>query len=56
MSIDLRDYPETLDTINGIISNNSIAEVKTERNGQRVVVVAIERTLKQSEDIGVQND
>lgn len=52
MSIDLRNHPDSIDTINEIISNNSIAEIKTEKNGDKIVVVEINRTLKHSESAG----
>ncbi|MCQ2544303.1 MAG: hypothetical protein MJ126_09085 [Lachnospiraceae bacterium] len=56
MNIDLRQYPESIETINSIISKNSIAEIKTEHGGEKIVVVEIDRTLKHSERAGVKEE
>lgn len=51
MNIDLKDYPETIDAINTIVNDNNIAEIKAEKNGKRIVVVEINRTLRQSKEL-----
>ena len=43
--IDIRDYPEVIETINAIVSNEKAAEVKLERKG-RLVVVELSRQVK----------
>jgi hypothetical protein len=47
-TIDIRDYPEVIEIINGIINNHGVAEVKNEkRQGEvNLVVVEISRTVK----------
>lgn len=42
--IDIREMPDIIDTINTVINNREIAEVKIEPKG--VSVVAIYRTVK----------
>lgn len=46
--IDIRDYPEVIDVVNGIINNHGTAEIKNEaRKGEiNLVVVEITRALK----------
>lgn len=51
MNIDLRKQPTTIDTINTILNNNAIAEVKTEKAGEKIVVVEINRSLRDSEKV-----
>jgi transcriptional antiterminator len=42
--IDIRNNPLILETINAILNNKGIAEIKSEKNG--LCVVEIKRTLK----------
>lgn len=51
MKIDIAEHHETIDAINTIVNNNNIAEVKAEKNGKRIVVVEINRTLRQSKEL-----
>lgn len=51
MKIDLTKHHETIEAINTIVNNNNIAEVKAEKNGKRIVVVEINRTLRQSKEL-----
>jgi inorganic pyrophosphatase len=44
----INDYPKTIETINNIINNNRIAEVKIERD-KDIVVVEVSRTVRNSE-------
>lgn len=46
--IDIRDYPEVIEIINGIINNRGTAEIKNERRqGEtNLVVVEITRAVK----------
>lgn len=45
--IDIRDFPFVIDTINSILNNRGIAEVKNERKDKdHLVVVEIKRTLR----------
>lgn len=46
--IDIRDFPEIIDIINGIVNNHGTAEIKNEaRKGEtNLVVVEIARTVK----------
>ena len=46
----IENYPQTLKTINAIVNNNGIAEVKVERE-KRIVVVEVGRSVRNSEDI-----
>lgn len=43
--MDIRDYPEVVDTINAIITNKGVAEVKVERK-KEIVVVETTRQVK----------
>lgn len=47
-TIDIRDYPEVIEIINGIINNRGTAEIKNERRqGEtNLVVVEITRAVK----------
>lgn len=51
MNIDLQKHPESISEINKIVNSNNIAEVKAEKNGKRIVVVEISRTLRHSKEI-----
>lgn len=51
MKIDLEKQPDTIESINTILNNNAIAEVKTEKGGDRIVVVEINRNLRHSEQV-----
>jgi len=46
--MDIRDYPKIVDTINSILRNKGIAEVKVEKN-DTLVVVEVGRTVKHTE-------
>lgn len=48
MTIDIRDYPEVVEIINGIINNRGTAEIKNEkRQGEvNLVVVEINRAVR----------
>lgn len=46
--MDIREHPKAVDTINRILDNKGIAEVKIEKNGN-LVVVEVGRTVKHSE-------
>lgn len=46
----IENYPQTLKTINTIVNNNGIAEVKVERE-KRIVVVEVGRSVKNSEEL-----
>ena len=46
--MDIKDYPKTIETINSIINNKGIAEVKIERD-KDLVVVEVGGTVKNSE-------
>ena len=46
--MDIREHPETIKTINNIINNKGIAEVKIEKN-DTLVVVEVGRTIRHSE-------
>lgn len=46
----LQSYAEALETINQIINNKGIAEVKIE-NGEKLVVVEVGRSVRYSEAI-----
>ena len=46
--MDIKDYPKTIETINSIINNKGIAEVKVERD-KDLVVVEVGRIVKNSE-------
>lgn len=48
--MDVSKYPQTLQTINNIINNKGIAEVKIERE-TKIVVVEVGRAVRNSEDI-----
>ena len=51
MNIDLRTQKTTIDTINTILNHDAIAEVKTEKGGEKIVVVEINRNLRNSEQV-----
>jgi len=51
MNIDLQKHPDSISEINKIVNSNNIAEVKAEKNGKRIVVVEINRTLRHSKEI-----
>lgn len=44
----IEEYPKTLETINNILNNNGIAEVKVERE-KDLVVVEVGRSVRSSE-------
>lgn len=46
--IDVKDYPDVIDSINAILNNNGIVEVKNEdhKGGVNLVVVEITRSVK----------
>ena len=46
--IDIRDYPEIVEIINGIINNRGIVEIKNEdrKGGVNLVVVEVVRSVK----------
>ena len=46
--IDIRQYPELLHTINAIINNKGVAEVKGEdwKDGKKILVVEQNRTVR----------
>lgn len=46
--IDIRQYPELLHTINAIINNKGVAEVKCEewKDGKKILVVEQNRTVR----------
>ncbi len=46
--MDVREHPKTIETINQILNNKGIAEVKAEK-GDKLVVVEVRRTVKNSE-------
>lgn len=46
--INITDYPEIIETINAILNNKGIAEIKQERRG--ISVVEIRRTLKTTKE------
>lgn len=46
----IEGYAKAIETINSIINNKGIAEVKIE-NGNRLVVVELGRSVRYSEDI-----
>ena len=49
MNVDVRKRPDILDTINAILNNSGIAEIKNEirRDGkENLVVVEIKRTVR----------
>lgn len=48
MAIDIREHPEVIKTINAILNNNGIAEIKNESKHSAVnlVVVEIRRIVK----------
>lgn len=46
----IEEYPNTLETINSIINNKGIAEVKIE-SGKRLVVVEVGRSVRNTENI-----
>ena len=43
--MDIRDYPEVVETINAIITNKGVAEIKVERK-KDIVVVETTRQVK----------
>lgn len=45
-NIELREIPEVLKTINAILENDGIAEVKLENGGKEIVVVETNRKVK----------
>ncbi len=48
--IDIRKTPDVIDTVNAILSNGGVAEIKQERNGKQTVVVEINRSVKIKQD------
>ena len=46
--MDIREHPKTIETLNKILDNKGIAEVKAEK-GDNLVVVEVRRTVKNSE-------
>ena len=50
LMIDIRDYADVIESVNAVVNNCGIAEIKLEGGDkkQRVVVVEIKRTLKAS--------
>lgn len=46
----IEEYEQTIETINVILNNKGIAEVKIE-NGKKLVVVEVGRTVRSAEDI-----
>lgn len=44
--IDIRKHPEVCETVNAILNNGGVAEVKMERGGTETVVVEINRSVK----------
>lgn len=46
----IENYPQTLKSINSIVNNNGIAEVKIERE-KRIVVVEVGRSVRHAEDV-----
>lgn len=46
----IEEYKQTIDTINSIVNNKGIAEVKIE-NGNKIVVVEVGRSLRSTENI-----
>lgn len=46
----IEEYERTIETINAILNNKGIAEVKIE-NGKKLVVVDVGRTVRSAEDI-----
>ncbi len=56
-NINILDYPEIIEKINGIINNKGVAEIKNEQRfyegrkiSDAIVVVEITRRLRASED------
>ena len=46
--MDVREHPKTIESINTILENRGIAEVKVEKD-DTLVVVEVRRTVKNSE-------
>jgi len=46
----IEEYQQTLETINAILNNKGIAEVKVE-NGNKLVVVEVGRAVRSAENI-----
>lgn len=46
----IEEYEQTIETINAILNNKGIAEVKIE-NGKKLVVVEVGRTVRSAEEI-----
>lgn len=46
--MDVREHPKTIESINQILNNKGIAEVKVEKD-DTLVVVDVRRTVKNSE-------
>lgn len=46
----IEEYKQTIHTINAILNNKGIAEVKVE-NGKNIVVVEVCRTVRSSETV-----
>ena len=49
--IDIRKHPDVCDTINNVLNNGGVAEVKLERGGTETVVVEINRSVKIKEKV-----
>lgn len=50
-ALDIRDYPEIVETLNAIINNKGAAEIKLEGNGLRIVVVEVARKVKKTHPV-----
>ena len=46
--MDIREHPKTIETINSILTNKGIAEVKIEKN-DTLVVVEVGRNVRHTE-------
>lgn len=46
----IEEYEQTIETLNAILNNKGIAEVKIE-NGKKLVVVEVGRTVRSAEEI-----
>ena len=51
----IEEYKDALSTINSIINNKGIAEIKIE-NGKKIVVVEVNRAVRTSENIKENNN
>ena len=48
--MNIQDYPKAIQTINSIVNNKGIAEIKVEK-GKNLVVVEVGRTIRISEQV-----